>query len=384
MPDPEPLLAIVGAAPADSQDTSTYTPASLMAEASALALRDAGVPHRAVDGLLSASAYYYMPTMTLGEILGINPQYTDSTTIGGCSFIAHLRHAAAAVRAGLFTTGLIAYGSTQRTDGARRVRSMSEASPYEVPFGPVWPIAGFALMARRHMHEFGTTSEHLAEVAVAAREWALRNPAAGQTDPLTIEDVLSSPEICSPLRRFDCCLVSNGAGALVVTSPERAVDLCERPLFLWGAAEGHRNRNVSMMPALTSSATADTAPRALAQAGISVADVDTFHLYDAFTIAVLVMLEDIGLCPKGEAGAFVASGALRPGGPVPLNTDGGGLSHRHPGMLGMSLLLEAVRQLRGEAGAGQVPDAACSLVQGLGGVHMSGATAVLGGPQWRR
>lgn len=379
-----PLLAIVGAGEAPSQDGGTLTPAGLMAEASAAALKDAGLAKDAVDGLFSASAYHYMPTLTLGEYLGIRPTYSDSSTIGGCSFVSHLRHAAAAIDAGLCTVGLISHASTQRSDGFRRVRSMSEPLAYEVPYGPLWPITGFALMAQRHMHEFGTTPEQLAEVAVAAREWALLNPASGQTDPLSVDDVLGSPMISSPLHRYDCCLVSDAGSAIVVTSPERAADLCEDPIYVWGAAEGHRNRNVSAMPDFAGSPTEDTAPPALRQAGISLADVDVFQLYDAFTIAVLVILEGLGLCPKGESGAFVQDGRLRPGGGLPVNTSGGGLSCRHPGMLGLLLLLEAIAQLRGEAGERQVADAQLALVHGLGAVHMSGATAVLSSSGWSR
>lgn len=381
MPD-APLLAIVGAAEAPSQDSGEFTPAGLMAEAGAAALADAGLGKEDVDALFSSSAYYYMPTLTLGEYLGIRPTYSDSSTIGGCSFVSHLRHASAAIGAGLCSVGLIAFASTQRTDGFRRVRSMSEPLAYEIPYGPLWPIAGFAFMAQRHMHEFGTTPEQLAEVAVAARDWSLLNPASAQRRPLTIDDVLQSPMISSPLRRYDCCLVSDAGGALVVTSPERARGITDRPIYVWGAAETHRNRNVSAMPDYAGSPTEETGPAALAQAGIHVEDVDVFELYDAFTIAVLVMLEGLGLCAKGEGGPFVEDGKLRPGGGLPVDTNGGGLSYRHPGMLGMLLLLEAVTQLRGDGGDRQVAGAQTALVNGLGGVHMSAATAVLGGPDW--
>lgn len=378
-----PLLAIVGAAEAPSQDLGTLSPASLMAEATAVALAQTPLRPRDVDGLLSASSYYYMPTLTLGEHLGIRPTFSDSTTIGGDSFVAHLGHAAAAIAAGRCTTALIAYGSTQRSDGRRLVHSMSEPLAYEAPYGALWPVAGFAFMAQRHMHEYGTTSAQLAEVAVAAREWARLNPAAPRRDPLTVDDVLASPMISSPLHRYDCCLVTDGGGALVVTAPDRAADLCERPVYVWSVTEGHRNRHVSAMPDFTESPAADTGPRALREAGVDLAGIDVFQLYDAFTIAVVLMLEDLGFCPKGDGGPFAAEGVLRPGGKVPLNTSGGGLSYRHPGMLGMVLLLEAVAQLRGEADARQVPGAASALVHGLGGVHLSGATAVLGRAGWR-
>ena len=377
-----PRLAIVGAAAAPSRDSGTLTPAGLMAEAAAAAMRDASVTKDQIDGLFSASAYYYLPQMTLGDHLDIRPTYSDSSNIGGCSFIAHLAHAAAAIDAGLCNVGLIAYASTQRSDGRRLVKSMTEPLAYEVPYGPMWPLTGFAMMAQRHMAKFGTTSQQLAEIAVAARAWALLNPESGQTHPLSVAEVVESPEICSPLRRYDCCLVSNGAGALIVTSPERAADLTDRPVHVWSVAETHDSRYVSRLPDYVTSPAAQTGPRALADAGVTLDDIDVFGVYDAFTIAVLIALEDLGFCAKGEGGPFVADGKLRPGGGLPLNTGGGGLSNRHPGMLGIELLLEAVAQLRREGGRRQVPQAQTALVHGLGAVHMSGATAVLSRPDW--
>ena len=377
-----PRLAIVGAAAAPSRDAGTLTPAGLMAEAAAAAMRDAAVTKDQIDGLFSASAYYYLPQMTLGDHLDIRPTYSDSSNIGGCSFIAHLSHAAAAIDAGLCRVGLIAYASTQRSDGRRLVKSMSEPLAYEVPYGSMWPLTGFAMMARRHMAQFGTTQRQLAEIAVAAREWALLNPQSGQTRPLSVAEVVESPEICAPLRRLDCCLVSDGAGALVVTSPEMAADLTDSPVYVWSVAETHDSRYTSRLPDYVTSPAAQTGPRALEGAGVTLDDIDVFEVYDAFTIAVLIALEDLGFCGKGEGGPFVEDGRLRPGGWPPLNTGGGGLSNRHPGMLGMELLLEAVTQLRHEGGGRQVPQAQTALVHGLGAIHMSGATAVLSRPDW--
>jgi acetyl-CoA acetyltransferase len=377
-----PIAAIVGAAEAPAQDAGEATPAGLMALATAAALSQTTLTKADVDGLFSASAYYYMPTLTLADYLRIRPRYSDSSLIGGNAFVAHLGHAAAALAAGLFEVGVIAYGSTQRSDGSRYVRSLSETLAYDVPYAPHWPIAGYALMAHRHMYEFGTTSEQLAEVAVAAREWALLNPASGQTEPLTAADVLESPLICSPLHRLDCCLVTDAGAALVVTTPERAREVCERPVYVLAEADTHWSRHMSTLPSYTTSPAAETAPRALAAAGLRVDEVDVFQLYDSFTIATLITVEDVGLCAKGEGGAFVGEGRLRPGGGVAVNTSGGGLSYRHGGMLSTVLLVEAVAQLRAEAGARQVADARTALVHGLGGVHMSGATAVLAGPGW--
>jgi acetyl-CoA acetyltransferase len=373
-----PIASIVGAANSVDQDDASLTPAAHAAQAGVRALAQAGLTTRDVDGLFSASAYYYLPTLTLGEHLGITPSYSDSSNIGGCSFVAHLQHAAAAIATGRCSVALIAYASTQGTDAASGLRSMSEPLVYEAPHGPLWPITGFALRTQRHFHEFGTTSEQLAEIAVAAREWACLNPDVDVDQPLTVADVVGSRMICAPLHKLDCCLVTNGAGAVVVTAADRAADLVDDPVHVWGVAEAHDARSVSSIPDLVRTPATRTGPAAMRAAGIGIADVDVFQLYDAFTISVLLALEDLGVCPKGEGGPFVQDGVLRPGGGLAVNTSGGGLSARHPGMLGIHLLLEAVQQLRGTATGRQVPDAAVALVHGLGGVQTSAATAVLG------
>jgi acetyl-CoA acetyltransferase len=266
------------------------------------------------------------------------------------------------------------FGQGAARTGARRYGGNNA---YTMPFGVIAAVHRYALQARRHMYEFGTTPEQLAEVAVSARAWAGLNPAATMRKPITIDDVLDSPVIASPLHRLDCCLVTDGGGALVVTSPERAADLVEEPVYLLGAAEAHVARYMSALPSFVTSPGALTGPAALEKAQVSLGDIDHFQLYDPFTIAVIIAVEDIGLCAKGEGGAFLEDRKTRPGGSLPLNTDGGGLSHRHPGMLGMNLVLEAVAQLTQSAGDRQVEDADLSLVHGLGGVYTSTATAVL-------
>ncbi len=371
------ILAIVGASEALSQDSGRFSSVGLMAESAAAALQQTTLRKNDIDGLFSASAYYYMPTLTLGEYMGISPRLTDSSTIGGSSFVAHLGHAAAAIAAGACDVGLIAYGSTQKSDGSRFVKSMTEPLSYEFPHGAMWPLAGYAMMAQRHFHEFGTTSEQLAEVAVAAREWACLNPGSPRRVPLTIEEVVSSPLVCEPLHRYDCCLVSDGGGALVVTSPDRAADVCDDPIYVHAVAETHIARNITYYDDLTTTPAAITGPQVLRQTGLTLADIDVFELYDSFTIAVILTLEGLGFCGRGEGGAYVSDGRLRPGKGLPVNTNGGGLSNRHPGMLGIFLLIEAVQQLRGQSGDRQVADASTALVHGLGGVHMSGATAIL-------
>jgi acetyl-CoA acetyltransferase len=368
--------AIVGASEVDTFQTSGRSPVGLMAVAAKRALDDAGLTVADVDGLFTSSSYYAMPTLTLGEYLGVRPRFVDSTGIGGCSFIAHLAHAAAAIEAGLCEVALVAYGSTQRSDRGKLV-SMAEWLPYEQPYGLIHPVSAFGMIAHRHMAEYGTTSEQLAQVAVSAREWALRTPDAPYREPLTVDDVLASPMIASPLHKLDCCLVTDGGGAVVVTSAERTRDLRADPVFLVGAGEAQNHRHVSQMPNLTATAAADSAARAFAMAGVDHGAVDTVHLYDAFTISLLILLEDLGFCAKGEGGAFVGEGRIGPGGSLPVNTNGGGLSYCHPGMLGMFLLVEAVRQLRGQAGDRQVPGARVSLVHGMGMTLAAHATAIL-------
>ena len=370
--------AVVGVAESDLGEVGPgFTPLDLIGQATLRALDDAGLKKEDVDGLFSASAYYHMPTLSVGEYLGIRPRYSDATNMGGSSFVSHLFHAAAAIDAGLCEVALIAYGSTQRSQGGRLV-SGSEILPYEAPYEPRHPVSMYALAASRHMHEYGTTREQLAEVAVAAREWAKMNPKAFMHDDLSIEDVLSSRMVSSPLSVLDCCLVTDGGGAVVVTSPERARDLMKPPVYLLGAGEAHWHRNISQMPDLTVTAASESAPRAYEMAKLGPEDVDVVMLYDAFTINTVMLLEDLGFCEKGEGGAFVSRGRIAPGGELVVNTSGGGLSYNHPGMYGLLLTIEAVRQIRGECDERQIEDANVSLVHGNGGVFSSQVTAVLG------
>src|SRR5215213_882166 len=297
--------------------------------------------------------------------------------MGGSSFVSHLFYAAAAVEAGLCEVALIAYGSTQRSASGRLV-SGSETLTYEAPYRPRYPVSAYALAASRHMHEYGTTREQLAEVAVAAREWAKLNPKAFVRDDLTVEDVLASRMVSSPLSILDCCLVTDGGGALLVTSAERAKDLRKPPVYLLGAGKAHWHRNISQMPDLTTTAASDSGRRAYEMARVGPEDVDVAMLYDAFTINPILFLEDLGFCEKGEGGTFVEGGRIAPGGELAVNTNGGGLSYNHPGMYGLLLLIEAVRQLRGECGERQVEGVDIALAHGNGGVLSSQVTAVLG------
>jgi acetyl-CoA acetyltransferase len=370
--------AIVGVAESDLGEVGPgFTPLDLIGQATDRALTDAGLGKGDVDGLFGASAYYSMATVSAGEYLGIRPRYSDATNMGGSSFVSHLLHAAAALEAGLCEVALVTYASTQRSGGGFRGVS-DPPNPYEVPYGPRYPVSMYALAASRHMHEYGTTREQLAEVAVAAREWAKLNPKAFKRDDLSVEDVLASRMISSPLSLLDCCLVTDGGGALLVTSAERARDLRKPPVHLLGAGEAHWHRNISQMPDLTVTAAVDSGRRAYEMAGIGPESVDVAMLYDAFTINPMLFLEDLGFCEEGEGGAFVEGGRIAPGGELAVNTNGGGLSYNHPGMYGLLLLVEAVRQLRGECGERQVEGARVALAHGNGGVLSSQVTAVLG------
>ena len=374
--------AIVGVAESDLGVVGPKTVLQLQAQAAKAALEDAGLTMRDVDAIYTAGMDWgWAPSMLLAEYLGIQPSVTDSTNIGGSSFEAHVGHAATMIAAGKCEVALIAYGSTQRSQASRslgRPGPAAYAEQFERPYGPPLPVSGYALAAMRHMHEYSTTAEQLAEIAVATRKWATLNPKAYKRDPITIADVLASPYIAEPLHLLDCCLVTDGGGALVVTSLERARSCRKAPIQVLGHAETHTHMSISNMPDLTLTGAATTGPKAMAMAGVSHADFDVVEIYDSFTITVLLTLEALGFCKRGEGGAFVSEQRTAPGGAFPLNTNGGGLSYCHPGMYGIFLLIEAVRQLRGESDARQVANARLALVHGTGGVLSSAATCVLG------
>ncbi len=350
----------------------------LMGDAALAALDDAGLGVKDVDGLFAQTPYLWHPSISLGEHLGVSPRFTGSTNMGGASFVGFVQHAALAIEAGLCEVALIAYGSNQRSGGGRLVTG-SEQLSFEAPYGTIYPATSYALMAQRHMAQYGTTSEQLAEVAVAARRWAQLNPKAMERGPLGIDDVLASRMITSPLHKLDCCLVTDGGGAVVMTSTARARSLRKPAVPVLGAATAHVHRQVLQMPDLTVTAATQSGERAFAMAGLKPADIDVVQIYDAFTINVILALEDLGFCSKGEGGPFVAGQRIAPGGALPVNTSGGGLSYCHPGMLGIFLLIEAVRQLRREAGERQVGAVQTALVHGIGGVHSAHCTTILGG-----
>ena len=377
-------FAIVGVAESALGKVAGRSLLSLQAEAATAAVADAGLPKDAVDGIFTAMplGLANMAGTLVSEYLGLRPRYTDATMIGGPSFVAQVGHAMAALHAGQITAALIVYGSTQRSDRWRRPEGVwgSKEPPlqWEVPYGLPQPIGGYAMMAQRHMHLYGTTSEQMAQVAVAARQWAQLNPKAASREPLSVEDVLASPMLTTPLHVLDCCLISDGGGAVVLTSAERARDLPKSPVYVLGYGEVQSHNCITQMSELTSSAAGLSGQQAYDMSGLGPRDMDVIELYDNFTIAVLMELEDLGFCPKGEGGRFVESIGIGPGGKFPLNTSGGGLSYCHPGMFGIFLLIEAVRQLRGEAGDRQVRHAKTALVHGVAGVLSAHSTVVLG------
>lgn len=371
-------VAIIGAAESDLGRVPDHmTPVDLMGQAVGRALKQSGLSLKDVDGLFAATSQVRMATLSLAEYLGVKPRYFDGTNIGGSSFMSHLAHAHAAIEAGLCSVAVIAYGSTQRSV-SRAAASPREYNAYETPYQPILPTSAYALATMRHMHQYGTTREQLAEVAVAARQWALLNPKAWEKEPLTIEQVIGARMISNPLTVRDCCLVTDGGGALVVVSAERARDHDVKPVYVLGHGEAISHNSISNMEDLTVTAAALSGPRAFAMAGLQPSDIDVTILYDAFTITPILFLEDLGYCAKGEGGAFVSGGRIGPGGSFALNTNGGGLSYCHPGMYGMLGMIEAVDQLRGASGKRQKKGAHRALVHGNGGVLSSQCTVVFG------
>ncbi|MDQ0570414.1 acetyl-CoA acetyltransferase [Variovorax paradoxus] len=375
--------AIAGVATYGCGEAPGHTDMELLAEAARRAVADAGLAMKDIDGLCTASASATMWAMPVIEYLGLRPSYIDSTMLGGSSFIAHLLPAMQALASGQCNAVLVCYGSAQRTAtfGRKEVvasRRFLDPQPYETPYEPMQPLSAYALAASRHMHEFGTTRRDLAEVAVAARAWARLNPEAFMRGPLSIDDVLGARMVCDPLSVRDSCLVTDGAGAFVLVRADHARDLPREPVHVLGTGTAVWNRQISSMHDLTMTAARDSGRAAFGMAGLAPRDIDVVQLYDAFTINVLLFLEDLGFCAKGEGGAFVRDGAIAPGGRLPVNTNGGGLSCVHPGMYGIFALIEAVRQLRGEGGERQVAGAVTALAHGNGGTLSSQATAVLG------
>jgi acetyl-CoA acetyltransferase len=379
-------IAIAGVHEHPTRWAPEKTEFQIMAESAREALSESGLAIDDVDGLFAASmSMGAMGVVSLAEYLNLKPNYIDGTNIGGSSFVAHVNHAAAAIHAGMCEVALVLYGSTAASNamaigtglggGATRDPVQSFVSPYGMT-----TVGSYALVAQRHKHLYGTKGEQLAEIAVAMRKHASLNPNAKMRKTITVDDVMASRVISDPLHLLDCCIISDGGGAVVVTSLERARDLALPPVVLLGCGEAVSHQEIGA-PDLLTLAAKQSGTNALAMAQVAHDDIDFCTIYDSFTITVLTTLESLGFCKPGEGGAFVEGGRIALGGGLPVNPDGGGMSSNHPGMRGIFLVIEAARQLRGECGDRQVDGAKTALVHGTGGtigtMH-SGATLVLG------
>ncbi len=369
-------VAVVGAAETTKLGViPDLSQIGLHADAALNALADCGLKPNDIDGIATANE----TPVQLAHYLGITPTWVDGTSVGGCSFMIHVRHAAAAIEAGLAKTILITHGESGRSrvgNPPRSVPPSSLAGQFEQPFGPMGPPSMFTIPVLRYMKRYGVTEEQIAQVAVVQREWASKNPRATFRNLITTEDVLNSRVIAWPFRLLMCCLVTDGGGALILTSAERAKDFKTRPVHILGTGESAETPMVSQMEDFTSSRAFRVAgPTAFQQAGISPNDVDHLMIYDAFAHLPIYGLEDLGFLPRGEAAAFIAGRNTAPGGSLPLNTNGGGLSYMHSGMYGMYALQESVRQMRGTAAA-QIDGAKISVCHGVGGMFAASGTII--------
>jgi acetyl-CoA C-acetyltransferase len=359
--------------------------AQVHAEVALGAVADAGLSLSDVDAFFCAGDAPGFGPLSMADYLGLKRlRYLDSTETGGSSYLVHVGHAAAAIAEGKCEVALITLAGLPRSRPVPRpsASALAPEAAFELPFGPT-TVSMYALAARRHMYDYGTTSAQLAAIKVAASQHARHNPRAMLPNPVTVEEVLESPMISDPLHRLDCCVISDGGGALVVVSPEVARDLRRQTVKVLGHGESPKLTDNGRID-LTYTGAVWSGPRAFEEAGVTQADIDYVSIYDSFTITVLQTIEDLGFCEKGKGGAFVADGSLQaPHGRLPFNTDGGGLCNNHPvNRGGMTKVIEAVRQLRGEAnGPVQVPDCELALAHGNGGslgTRSAAATLILG------
>ena len=370
-------VAIVGAAETtELGKIPDMSQIQLHADAALNTMADAGLQAKDIDGVATAGE----SPIGIAHYLGIAPRWVDGSSVGGCSFMLHVRHAAAAIEAGYADTILITHGESGRSGVGRGGGGGGRASlpaQFEGPYGGMGPTTMFTIGVLRYMKQYGMTHEQLAMVAVVQREWAGMNPRASFRDPITVEDVMNSRMIAYPFHLFECCLVTDGGGALIMTKADRAKDFPNRPVYILGSGESVESPMVSQMKDLTSSQAFRIAGgEAFRSAGISHDDVDHLMVYDAFAHLPIWGLEDLGFCERGEAAGFIEDGNTRPGGKLPLNTNGGGLSYMHSGMYGMYALQESVRQMRGTAPA-QVPDAEISVCLGVGGMFAASGCIVM-------
>ena len=375
-------VAIVGA---DEADEIGLVPGksvlTLQAEAVRNAVTDAGLKISDIDGIFTAGGGF-APSSVLGEYLGISPRYTDGTSVGGCSFILMVEHAMLALHASIIDVAVVAHAESGRSRigaGGGGFNADGTVGQFESPFGVVGAPTTFSLPATRHMHEFGTTREQMAWVSVSTRKWAQMHPKAMMKDDLDLDGVLNSRMVVWPYNLLMCCLVTDAAGAIVLTRSDRARDLKQKPVYVLGTGEGTEHAMISQIADLTTSKAARTSGKAAFEmAGVSHKEIDVAELYDAFSFTPMIALEDLGFVGRGESGPFVENGRTGPGGDFPMNTNGGGLSYTHSGMYGMFTLIELTRQLRGTEGQRQVKDAKIGLAHGPGGMLSAAATLIAG------
>lgn len=377
-------VAIVGVGETEVGSVPTLTATQMYVKSCRLALEDAGLTNRDVDGVITANSWsepHYYHAEWIAEYLGIEPRYCLTVTTGGGTILAAMHHAASAIEAGLCDTVLLAAADNWLSAFTRErmvelMASNAGHPQFEVPYGSFVP-ALYALFARAHMSKYGSTAEQYAAVAVTGRKHAALHPGAQMRETLRVSDVLESKKVADPLHLLDCALISDGGAAVVLTNRERGRDLRKKPIYVLGFGEAHQHEHVTQATSLTETAATDSGARAFAMAGLKPGDVDMAMLYDAFTPTVIMFLEDLGFCDRGDAGAFVQAGETELGGWLPVNTNGGLLSYAHPGNPGALLLaVEAIHQLRGDCGPRQVTDAEVALVHGEGGIMSSHCTAI--------
>jgi acetyl-CoA acetyltransferase len=376
---PRGQSAIVSGATFGTGEAPGYTNMELAAKASQKALAQVGLRFSDVDGLFIALPDDLLSGLTFSEYVGIQPKVMDNNRTGGSAFLTHAMWAAHAIASGECEVALITYGSVQRSTAGKLISVLK--TPYYLAPYKCNIASAYALAAARYMYQFGAKKESFGEVAIAARKWAQKNPDAFMREPLTMDEYMSTRVVSTPLNVRDCCLVTDGAAAVVMTSAKRAKEMVKRPAYLLGAAGATTHLDIASMPDLTRSAAIDSGARAFAQARVKPADIDVVQLYDAFTLNTMLFLEDLGFCKKGEGWQFVSGGGIAPGGHLPVNTNGGGLSFCHPGMYGLFTMVEAAAQIAGTAGERQVPDVHLALAHGNGGTLSSQVTAVFGGEE---
>lgn len=377
MPRPNSHIAIAGLGESDLGSLPHLSELELRAQATHRALTDAGLGLADIDGVASANE----SPIDVAHYLGITPNWYDGTSVGGCSFLVHVRHAAAAIQAGYCTTVLVVHGQSGRSRVGTPPRAKaidSLPAQFETPYGVTSPVNTFTLPAMRYLHDSGTSLEQLAEVVVAQSRWSDGNPKASRSGVTSVDEVMSAPMAAYPFTKLECCVRTDGGGALIITTAERARDLRSKPIYLLGSGEAGDSPIIANMDSLSSSiAFRLSSSSAFREAGLGPDQIDHLMIYDAFAHLPLYGLVDLGFVKFGEAGAFIAAGNTAPGGTLPMNTNGGGLRYTHTGMYGMFAIQESVRQLRGEAFR-PVPNPSTSLVQGVGGMFTSAATLILG------